>query len=692
MSEWCLGLDTETTGLYLHHGCRPFFVSAVGDKSEDDRHSWEWHVDPITRIPTVPKKDVRQITDLINSVDKLVFFNCKFDLHALRLIGVKLPPWKKIYDISTEYHVLTSDNRAALKPLAARFLQISNADQQELHRIVVRARNIAKKLGWSIATKEHPHFISASKSSKGMPLSDMWIPKQLALLPNWHKYITEAERSHWLTTCAKYAMLDAERTILLHYVFYPEILDQGFEPVFRRQQAAFCPLFSLEKTGFPVIPDRLKEQETKLSQKVKTHFSRAIQIVKDHTPFKNYNPNSSKQTIDLLYHEWKLPIKKYTPPSKKTKQSNPSTDFETRLRLAFEPGSLDSVPKAKRKIVREFLLETLTAGKLQTSARFLTSYAKNQLNNRIHCTMWNQGTSTTRMSCTEPNLNNPSKGGAESGIEDPDIRLFLEELSANNETNRCVFGPSPGTFWYDIDYSQLQLRIFAYVAGETGLIKAFDDGWDAHTYVARKIFRLRDDEEPTKLQRRIAKAVNFGFIFGAAPEKIEATAGRPGLWDEVIQIFPSAHKFMEATMEQVKRRGYVMTPGGYRLYCNKKHKGVNFIVQGAEGEIAKKAMVDCQRYLRTLQKEHDINAKFLLPVHDELVFEFPTAGNKPILKTSDSGKSTVFLKDLSHVRTLCKLMESAGDYFGIKTPVDPQVVLKSWDKGYDISNYARVGV
>lgn len=691
--EWCLGLDTETTGLYIKHGCRPFFVSAVGDRDETDRHSWEWQVDPISRIPRIPKKDVANITELINSVDKLILHNCKYDLHALQTIGVRLPPWNKIYDTMTECHVLDSSRtkkRLALKPLAAEFLDISIADQKELHRIVIRARNIAsKKLGWSIAKPTHPHFqpVRNVKGSKGFPLSDMWIPKQIANLPNWKQYLSETERASWLIACEKYAMLDAERTILLHYVFFPEIEEQGLLKQFYRQQAVFCPLFCMEKRGFPIKQANLKPQSERIKKHVQQHTEKAVQIARRYFG-SNVNLNSYVHLSKLFYQIWNLPVIKYGKPSTTTGQRNPSTDFETKLKLAFEDEHLSHLPKRTRTDVKEFLKESIQAGKLKTGLNYLRSYADNCIDNRVYTTIWNQGTATTRLSSTDPNLMNIGKGGAESGVEDIQIRIFLEELAENNESLRCVFGPEEGTFWYDIDYSQLQLRIFAFVAGEESLIKAFQDGWDAHTYVARRIFNLSEDETPSKLQRRIAKAVNFGFIFGASPEKIEATAGRPGLWDEVISIFPSAHRFMKSTMQQVYRYGYVTTPGGYRLTCTKPHAGVNYIVQGSEGEIAKRAMVECKRYLNSLKRQKHYNCDLILPVHDEIVFEFPLKSNKIRFydKQDKDGKvkKVAVLKNPEHVIRLASIMAEAGAYFGIETPTDPQLVTHQWDQAYDI--------
>lgn len=691
--SWNLGTDTEGTGLYIKHGCRPFFVS--GFDNNGDKYSWEWHVNPKTRMPVVPKKDIREIEDLYNAVDKLIFWNCKYDLHALQAVGVRLPPWDKIYDASTELHVLSpaqyNSVGKALKPCALKFSngEIGLDDQTKLKQVCIRARNIAKKLGWSVANPDHPHFKPASKSPRdGWSVCDMWIPRQIALLPTWREFLSSEEREVWLTVCREYAMTDAYRTMYLHEVFWPQIIKQKMLKQFRMQQAVFCPLYAIEDYGFPVLPKKLAAQQEKLGQIAAGHEQKAVQIVKKITG-NEINVRSYKQMTEFLFQKLKLPIIKYTKDAKTKRQSNrPSTDFETLLRLRFTPEYTKRMSPEVRKLTQEFLHNVLSYAKINTGVKYIRGYEANRIKNRIYATAWNQGTSTTRISFSDPNLQNVGKGGATSGIEDPEIKLFLEELSEDNETLRCVFGPEEGTFWYDIDYSQLQLRIFAFVAGEKSLIDAFDAGWDAHTFVARRIFRLRDDETPTKHQRRIAKAVNFGFIFGAQPEKIELTAGRPGLWDDVIHIFPSAHRYMETIKRQVRRYGYVHTPGGYRLSCDKPHKGVNFIVQGAEGEIVKRAMIETHRYtLNELRKQKNINARLILQVHDELIFAFPKSSTKIEQQSyMDEGKEQtgIVLTNNEHVIRLKQIMEDAGAYYGIKTPADPEVVLESWDKSFKI--------
>lgn len=254
---------------------------------------------------------------------------------------------------------------------------------------------------------------------------------------------------------------------------------------------------------------------------------------------------------------------------------------------------------------------------------------------------------------------------------DFDSEADLGKMMEDDYKIRQVFGPTPGRIWLDLDYDQLQLRIFAYVSGEERLIKAFDEGWDAHNFVACQIYKT---DKPNKLQRRVAKSINFGFIFGAKEKKITAVAGDSSVWRTVNQLFPNAVRFLETTGEETSRKGYVDI-GGYRLYVPKDlnsgyakgYTGVCYKVQGLEGLIVKRAMVYWHKYLRDLcKRNHSANFSFLtLQVHDELIADFKNQPREDLLK---------------YGQQLRRLMERAGSDYGVKTPANVEIVATSWDK------------
>ena len=250
---------------------------------------------------------------------------------------------------------------------------------------------------------------------------------------------------------------------------------------------------------------------------------------------------------------------------KETKKGKPSVDAATLLRLHDE-----AVPDSKEF---KFLGQYLSLKKYQKKLQFLVGYRDGRVvlpdgsvGTHINPSFKICGTKTTRFSAEKPNLQQVTKASNPYEEDHPDIAKWLKA----SPSMRSCFGPSEGHWWLDCDYSQLQLRIFAAVTAEQEMIDAFDRGWDAHDFVARKIFNVPDSESPSKGQRRIAKNVNFGFIFGASPKKIESTAGIPGLWDTVCELFPNAHAFIEATKEQIRETGVVLTRGDYPLALQQK--------------------------------------------------------------------------------------------------------------------------
>lgn len=227
---------------------------------------------------------------------------------------------------------------------------------------------------------------------------------------------------------------------------------------------------------------------------------------------------------------------------------------------------------------------------------------------------------------------------------------------------RTVFGPRRGRQWIAIDYSQLQLRIFAFLSQEQSLQDAFDAGWDFHTFVACRIFNT---DNPSDLQRRIAKNVNFALIFGAGQAKVDATAGMPGAYDLFRSQFPSVDRYMSSLIRQTRRTGVVWTAGGYplRIPKDRAYACVNYAVQGTEGDIVKDALHKTHSFIRNDEQYNDV--RLILTVHDELLFESPTSVQFP-------------------VDPICEIMENAGLALGMTTPVEASLIRKSWDAKEDV--------
>lgn len=675
-------IDTETTGVDLFHGCKPFFVSIT--KEDGTVLGWEFDVDPTNRKPILDTKQAKKQLDslyseITNPADELVFHNTTFDLFALGTLYPDLDfdnLLSRSHDTLLMSHVWNSREDHGLKELALKYLNINTRDQKKLQKLVNECRSQSRPLKWAIASKEACPYVrrapSGENGEQGWWVMDMWLPKALAVqkaLPPSHPY--------W-SVCGTYCHTDTLRTLGL-YIFFQEGLTQdGLWHKYQEQRATLPSIFWMMKRGVslnkPVMEKKLidflqlaEQQELnakRLHFRYRTDSSPGRKIV-----IPPFNLRSYPQMAELLYTHMGLPVL-----NRNKKTDNPKTDGKTLIELV-----------KTRKIISgstefEFVSSVIVNKKAAKCADYLQQYRTKLLDSRLHPRFNLTGTKTTRLSSSEPNGQNVSKGSdallKKYGILGDEYDLSL----------RSVFGPHKGREWWSCDYKQLQLVIFAYVSGDRRMIEAVEAGYDFHDFVARTIFNLSDSQEPTEDQRRIGKNCNFGFVFGAQPKKIEETAQMSGLWDILCSAFPGATGYMESTIKQVKRNGFVTLPSrdrnlkGYRLYVpkDKAYSGVNYIVQGTEGEIVKLAMRRCHGYLQHYLMPLDyattsLPAGFLtLQVHDELVFDFKR----------DLG--------IRHMPALIEQMEKSGKDYGLGVcKVDSKFISQFWNKGIKFDEYSR---
>ena len=999
-----IALDTETTGANFLGGVDTPFV-LYGCDFNGHKIKWEWEYDPVQRraIPNrLIAKDIREYTE---QYDQLVFHNGKFDIRALESIGVKLNWRGKFEDTMIMSHVLDNIGSHGLKDLAKYYLLRKNDEQVVLKEAVKKARSIARR--------DFPEWRLGAENKGGkdgdttLLAVDYWILKAIA------KELKYPKSHPWWTLCDKYGFGDVIRTIELYYTFSNGIEIENLSVPYRREiELLEDSLYEMEGEGINVIPRNLKKS---------LRDYRGIREKLEDTllSISPANWKSGKELPLLLFGEPKkiedengkevvaVKVGKHVIPSTQlNKNQNFKPIFSSRkgsfgvcpikltkskLNYSTDKYALKELLELKMAAKPKQYLNTLMDWKDVEKAiqQLETIEAHLRHDFRVHTNYKQTGTKTTRVSASDPNTQQISKG-----------KEFENEEGekATKYKIREVFGPTNGRVWYAIDYSQLQLRIFAYIANERGFIESLEAGYDAHAYVASRIYEKSIEEitaherriakncyhpdtevltvkgwkkigdvektdlvaqavpsnkgrkkvkvewvHPTKLFRhknesgklihfknegidlrvtpdhrmlswdqesninrkkcddihsvypakelplsrcwsnagvsegdwdvnefdlRLAVAIqadgsitdsryirfgftkkskiirlenllnvagipyskklvgkkypytnfvikekdssrikrilkllnkdktfkwkmlqmtfncreifldeirfwdaalteskctqtryystikknidivqaiasitnrktrsstqetchtlsvklkpdtkggnvekteidydgdvvclsvpstfllvrdkgipvvsgncNFGFIFGASPERIEETAGVKGLWDTVLKLFPSAHSFMRETKREIRNKGYVTTPFGYRLWLpygeygkRAEHAGVNYMVQGCEGDIVKNAMIKVSRYLRSnrFKKESKLevgDVKLIFQVHDELVFDFPKEVR---------GK----LNHRRALRSITKLMEEAGKELGMLTPVDIDVHNKNWD-------------
>ncbi|MEN2447513.1 DNA polymerase I [Bacillus licheniformis] len=353
-------------------------------------------------------------------------------------------------------------------------------------------------------------------------------------------------------------------------------------------------LGEMESIGVQVDVDRLKKMGEELSAKL-AEYEKKIHESAGET----FNINSPKQLGVILFEKLGLPV------VKKTK-----TGYST---------SADVLEKLRDKhVIIEDILHYRQIGKLQsTYVEGLLKVIKKD-SHKVH-TRFNQAlTQTGRLSSTDPNLQN--------------IPIRLEE----GRKIRQAFVPSQkGWLIFAADYSQIELRVLAHISKDKNLIEAFTNDMDIHTKTAMDVFHV-SEEEVTPAMRRQAKAVNFGIVYGISDYGLSQNLGitrkeAAAFIERYFHSFQGVKEYMEETVQEAKQRGYVttllsrrryipeLTSRNFNLRSFAERTAMNTPIQGSAADIIKKAMIDMADKL----KEKNLQAKLLLQVHDELIFEAP---------------------------------------------------------------------
>lgn len=617
-------LDTETTGLNLHHGDKAFAVSAF---TSDAKEYWfEWEVIPSTKTTAakvhIPNIDRKRICDLVYAYDLFTMHNAKFDMRSLHRSGIDLQGlWHRCHCTLLMSHVLDSQESHELKTLALKYLDILDDDEKRLGKAVQHARQVYyKKLGEKVS----------DQVDWG---AQYYLPKVLD------------KKS---TVCKEYGMKDALRGAGMFLVLSRELANNPkLNEMYERERKLQRVVFDMEEYGMPLNP-RILARERKGFIAYRDELVAALKKTGKKYGVPDFNPASNKQLPDMLYTRMKFKqVVKY----RKGKE-DPSVTCDkgalthlwiTSLKnLCDEDGSNrefigDRTDKA------QFIHNLLSWRSAKSASDYLEQYYRQALKERnehiLHGNLNQVGTNTTRFSANNPNLQNVSKRA---------------ELPL-----RMVFGPRRDTFWYDIDYSNLELRLFAHIAQEESLLEAFETGASVHMLIAKQLWGVKElDKEDPRYKR--TKNGTFAVIYGAGEARYNATLGLKGAYDKLRKSFKGLDRAIDAAKAEAKKDGFVTTLFGYRLYCREPHAALNYKIQGSAGDIMKQAMLNVDNILHRRGLQHLVRP--LLTVHDELIIEVPN-----IMRPNKS-----VLSDITEA------MESPAKQIGIVTPVEVDIVRDKW--------------
>lgn len=394
----------------------------------------------------------------------------------------------------------------------------------------------------------------------------------------------------------KYAAEDADITLRLHQHLYSQIMGNSrLESIYRTLEIPVLEvLFEMESNGVLLDINMLEIQSKELGEKMLSLEEKAFLI--SGQPF---NLNSPKQIREILFTRLKLPIIKKTP------SGAPSTNEDVLQQLALDY----PLPK--------ILLDYRSLAKLKSTYTDKLPRMVNTDTGRVHTNYAQAVAVTGRLSSNEPNLQN------------------IPIRTAEGRRIREAFIAPQGHYIISADYSQIELRIMAHISKDKGLLKAFSQGADIHRATAAEVFGVSLDAVDSE-QRRYAKIINFGLIYGmsefglALQMGIERTAAR-AFMDRYFARYPGVADYMQCTREDAKRTGYVETVFGRRLWLPEinssngnrrqaaERAAINAPMQGTAADIIKFAMIAVHDWLL----RDKLDTKLIMQVHDELVLEVP---------------------------------------------------------------------
>jgi DNA polymerase-1 len=397
---------------------------------------------------------------------------------------------------------------------------------------------------------------------------------------------------------APYAAEDADITLRLHHALWPKLqAEPTLASVFEEIERPLVPVLSrIERQGALISRELLAQQSTELGTRLTQLQGEAYELAGQ-----EFNLGSPKQLGEILFQKLELPVIKKTP------KGAPSTAEDVLAELALDY----PLPK--------LLLEYRSLSKLKSTYTDKLPEMINPRTGRVHTSYHQAVTATGRLSSSDPNLQN--------------IPIRTEE----GRRIRQAFIAPEGYRIVAADYSQIELRIMAHLSGDDGLLQAFNDGRDVHRATAAEVFDVGEDEVSGD-QRRKAKAINFGLIYGMSAfglaKQLHLGRNEAQLYiDRYFERYPGVADYMERTRALAREQGYVETLFGRRLYLpeiNARNKmraqaaertAINAPMQGSAADIIKKAMLSVDQWLQ----HGGVDARMIMQVHDELVLEVATS-------------------------------------------------------------------
>ncbi len=738
--SYLFALDTETTGGDFFHGAKPFFVTVCD--LEGPPQFWQWEVNPLTRQPIIPPADIREIRTILLLVaswgrfaedvadrHRIVGHNIKFDAHALDAIGIGSWPWEQTDDTIQMHHLLASNHLHNLTQVTKERLGENILPlEEDLHKACFKARNLCRSHlpDWMIA-KEDLQCMPSCDSSKGEKdkkwKNDMWLPRAICLWAQKQKKISPqwwweyADLDHpWLTVCQEYSCCDSEVTVKCAVNMLEEINTRGLMAIYREKIRNLPILFEMEKRGMTFSLPALLAMEARQEQDIKAASARCVEIAATMhedtlvgmrqcslTLPKGSSNNGS--LTKFFFGPLGMPILAWTEGGE-TGNRKPSLTKE----ILVEYKNMASLSDMQR----EFVGALTSARKKAKSQDFLAAYRKHGLPvpGTEHCVLHPSlnptATTTTRLSCTNPNLQQVSKQEVECDECKGEGCEVCGGTGQDQQSVRTIFGPGPGREYWTFDARNIELRLPAYRSKEASLIALFEKPDDPPFYGSKHMLIssiIFDDVWAEAISRaglegaakwlkkhhpkvyHAAKCTGLAMQYQCGEETADRTAGRKGAYKKVQSYFTKISDLNRKCCNQANQMGYVETipdtkidpTKGYPLLCKKVYGKVLPTVplnygpgQGSAGWAMIRFMNESQEVLDDIRlEEPGFDGYICLTVHDELIFDFPLS---PKDRNGKPG-------NLPKAKRIQAAMEAVGDGMGVPLPVSCEYHPDTWAEG-----------
>jgi len=550
----------------------------------------------------------KELLKIVEEIKKEKFFAFDLETSSLNYIDAKIVGFSIAFNAKSYYIPIAHNKSKKYKQLSEKFVLdifkdiIESQDLKKIGHNLKYDRNVLLNYGITLNGIEHDSMLlsyvyDSTAIRHGLDnASEKYLSHKTIhyedIAGKGVKQIPFADID--IDVAAEYACEDAEISYRLYDFLWSKVSkDKDIVKVYQDIEIPLIPILSkIETNGVFINSTELKKLSNELEKELNEIQSKCFKITK-----KEFNLNSPKQLQEILYNDLKIPISKKTPTGK------PSTDEDTLQFLA----QTNEIPK--------LILEFRSLNKLKTGYTDKLPLQVSSKTGRVHTSYQQAITSTGRLSSTEPNLQN------------------IPIKTSKGKKIRKAFIAEEGKKIFAADYSQIELRIMAHLSKDKNLLKAFKDEVDIHSFTASEIFSI-EFEKVSSEDRRAAKAINFGLIYGMSSFGLAKQLGIPiseakDYMDVYFKRYPDIQSYMNTTKVFAKNNGYVETIFGRKLYLpeiNSKNvqrrkyaerTAINAPMQGSAADIIKIAMIQIDQWL----SKNKSQTKMIMQVHDELVFE-----------------------------------------------------------------------